>query len=309
MIKSKKSVQISIIARISGNVNADEVIGTRITLKKMYSTSGEVLPFVSPRAIKYAIRQALKERGYEIDPFKENPEATEALRLSDSGRPHIYVDNDLFGYMVTMGRRELARRRQGPVSFSYLRALRDTPIVTEFAARFPRSVETGSNPVPFEVEVADFIGKLNCLIYDYIGIFTEDKKQKGAPEDLPERLPDEERERRLKDFLEILLTPSYVLPRRTNSLNIPEYYASLITMSYGPLPIYQYLDYDFDNDKVNTNKLTELMNLRTFKENRAKALIIDYKGVVKEKIDGIETVTVDQAISEIIDFYLDRKEL
>jgi hypothetical protein len=80
-------------------------------------------------------------------------------------------------------------------------------------------------------------------------------------------------------------------------------------MSYGPLPIYQYLDYDFDNNKVDTNKLTDLINLRAFKENRAKALIIDYKGVVKEKINGIRTVSVDQAISEIIDFYLDRKKL
>ncbi|MCL6579705.1 MAG: hypothetical protein K6T73_10070, partial [Candidatus Bathyarchaeota archaeon] len=85
--KAKRVVQVSILARIYGNVNADEVIGTRVTLKKMYSTTGEVLPFVSSRAIKYSIRQALKERGYEIDPFKENPQAVESLRLTDSGRP------------------------------------------------------------------------------------------------------------------------------------------------------------------------------------------------------------------------------
>ncbi|RLG16583.1 hypothetical protein DRN69_00540 [Candidatus Pacearchaeota archaeon] len=54
------NVQISILGKVSGNVNADEVIGTRVTLKKMYSSSGEVLPFVSARAVKYAIRQALK---------------------------------------------------------------------------------------------------------------------------------------------------------------------------------------------------------------------------------------------------------
>ena len=60
-----KVIQISVLTRIEGNVNADEVIGTRITIKKMYSPIGEVLPFVSARAIKYSIRQALKERGYE----------------------------------------------------------------------------------------------------------------------------------------------------------------------------------------------------------------------------------------------------
>jgi len=38
--KGRKTVQISIISRICGHVKADEVIGTRVTLKKMYSTTG-----------------------------------------------------------------------------------------------------------------------------------------------------------------------------------------------------------------------------------------------------------------------------
>ncbi|MEM2319914.1 MAG: hypothetical protein QXQ63_04130 [Candidatus Bathyarchaeia archaeon] len=62
-----KVAQISVLARVSGNVNADEVIGTRVTLKKMYSSSGDVLPFVSARAIKYAIRHALKDVGFDVD--------------------------------------------------------------------------------------------------------------------------------------------------------------------------------------------------------------------------------------------------
>lgn len=303
--KGRKTVQISIIARIYGNVNADEVIGTRVTLKKMYSTAGEVLPFVSPRAIKYAIRQALKERGYEIDPFVENPQAVEALRLSDTGRPDRFVDNDLFGYMVTRGRRERARRRQAPVSFSYLKALKDTSIVTEFAARFPRGRGTSSNPVPFEVEVADFVGKLNCLVYDYIGDFREDKVQEGAPDDLPERLSPEELKCRLEDFLEILLTPSYVLPRRTNSLNIPEYYVALITLSYGALPVYQYLGYDLENETVDMEKLNALMDLNAFSNGRSEALLIDYRKVVKNA-PKISVVDVSEAISKIVHFYLDR---
>lgn len=306
--KGRKTVQASIIARIYGNVNADEVIGTRITLKKMYSTSGEVLPFVSPRAIKYAIRQALKDRGYKIDPFVEDPKAVEALRLRDSGRPEKFIDNDLFGYMVTRGRRQQARRRQAPVSLSYFKALKDTPVVTEFAARFPRKIETGANPVPFEVEVADFLGKLNCLIYDYIGDFTIDKKQKGAPEDIPNNLPPEELERRLKDFFEILLEPSYILPRRTNSLNLPEYYAALVTLSYGPLPVYQYVDYDFENERIESGRLNDLATLKAFTEGRAKAFLIDYKNVA-EVVPNIQKATVAKVITEILDFYLDRKEL
>ena len=168
-----KVVQISILGKVSGNVNADEVIGTRVTLKKMYSSSGEVLPFVSARAVKYAIRQALKERGFEIDPFVENPQAEEALRLSDTGDPIKFVDNDLFGYMVTRGRGEVARRRQAPIAFSYFKALKDTPTKAEFGARFPRKGKEEENPVPFEVEVAEFIGKVNCIIYENVGKFDE----------------------------------------------------------------------------------------------------------------------------------------
>jgi CRISPR-associated autoregulator DevR family len=301
--KAKRVVQVSILARIYGNVNADEVIGTRVTLKKMYSTNGEVLPFVSSRAIKYSIRQALKERGYEIDPFKENPQAVESLRLTDSGRPDKFVDNDLFGYMVTMGRREQARRRQAPVAFSYLRALKDTSIVAEFAARFPRQISTGSNPVPFEVEVADFIGRLNCLIYDYIGDFTEDMNQTGAPEDLPKELPLKDREKRLRDFLEILLTPSYVLPRRTNSLNVPEYYAALISLAYGAMPIYQYLDYKMQDEVIDVEKLNALSSLEAFKNKKAEAYLIDYKGVAKGLSIPVSIVTVPEAINKIVTFY------
>ena len=300
--KRRKTIQISILARIYGNVNADEVIGTRVTLKKMYSTSGEVLPFVSSRAIKYSIRQALKDKGYSIDPFNEDPNATEALRLCDSGKPDKFVDNDLFGYMVTMGRREQARRRQAPVAFSYLKALKDTSIITEFAARFPRQSATGSNPVPFEVEVADFIGRLNCLIYDYIGDFAEEKKQSSAVKDIPERLPPDERKKRLKDFLEILLTPAYVLPRRTNSLNIPEYYAALISMSYGALPVYQYLDYKLQEESLDTEKLTKLQNLCQAINEKPEVYLIDYKGSAKS-ICQLQCIHLNEAITKIVDFY------
>ncbi|MBS7657984.1 type I-B CRISPR-associated protein Cas7/Cst2/DevR [Candidatus Bathyarchaeota archaeon] len=297
-----KVVQISILAKISGNVNADEVIGTRITLKKMYSSQGEVLPFVSARAIKYAIRQGLKEKGYEIDPFIENPEAVEALRLADSGRPDKYIDNDLFGYMVTKGRGEVARKRQAPIAFSYFKALRDTPIKAEFAARFPRSVEKGAAPVPFEVEVAEFVGRLNCLIYDYIGDFTEDKKQlkkENSELNIPDKLNNDERKNRLKSFLEVLLIPSYVLPRRSNSLNIPEYIVALIVLSdKGPLPIYQYLDYDFESNRVKQEKLELMSNRNEFKN--IQMLFIDYENSGVQLPINIKKVTVIEAIEEII---------
>ncbi|HIQ49936.1 MAG TPA: type I-B CRISPR-associated protein Cas7/Cst2/DevR [Nanoarchaeota archaeon] len=314
-----KVVQISILGKISGNVNADEMIGTRITLKKMYSSSGEVLPFVSARAIKYAIREALKERGFEIDPFVENPKAEESLRLSDSGNPIKFVDNDLFGFMVTKGKGEIARRRQAPIALSYFKALKDTPIKAEFAARFPREGKREENPVPFEIEVAEFIGRLNCIIYENVGKFNEKELEENMKKELEKieengkkvyKISDEERKRRIEAFCEILLTPSYVLPRRTNSLNLPEYIVSLVVLSKGGvLPVFQYLDYDFENNKVDIRKLEQLVNREEIKEkikkNDVKILLIDYEGKINKEIgenNGIIKVSVKKAIQEIINF-------
>jgi len=311
-----KVVQISILGKISGNVNADEVIGTRVTLKKMYSSSGEVLPFVSARAIKYAIRQALKERGFEIDPFVENPQAEEALRLSDTGDPIKFVDNDLFGYMVTRGRGEVSRRRQAPTAFSYFKALKDTPTKAEFAARFPREGKEEQNPVPFEVEVAEFVGRLNCIIYENIGKFEEREIEENTKKILRieekngkkiYKIDDSERTKRIKAFSEILLAPSYVLPRKTNSLNIPEYIAALVVLSKkGPLPVFQYLDYDFENGKVDTEKLKRLLEREEIKNKieskEAEILLIDYVSSIEEVPQGITKVSVSGAVEKISSF-------
>jgi CRISPR-associated protein Cst2 len=307
--KVSKVVQISVLAKVAGNVNADEVIGTRITLKKMYSSSGEVLPFVSARAIKFAIRQALKEKGLPVDPFIISGGAEEALRLSDSANPFKYVDNDLFGYMKTIGR-EGALKRQAPIALSYFKALKDTPVKAEFGARFARPwSEKEEAPAPFEVEVAEFIGRVNCIMYDYIGDFSQDRKiaeslnAKEFLEKIPEKLSPEERKKRIKAFTEVFLTPTYVLPKRTNSLNIPEYYTALIVLSEkGPLPIFQYLDWDFEKGKVNSEKLRKLIERREVKENAKKILVIDYEGKVEELPEGIEKTSVTSAIEEITNF-------
>lgn len=291
--------QISVLAKVYGNVNADEIIGTRITLKKMYSSGGEVLPFVSARAVKRAIREAFKERGFEIDPFEENAEAEGTLRLRDSGDPVKYIDNDLFGFMVTRGRGETARRRQAPIALSYFKALRDTPIKTEFAARFPRVGEKEKNPVPFEIEVAEFVGRLNCLIYHNVGEFT--KEEIGQEKELSKP----EKAKRLQTFLEIFLSPAYVLPRRTNSLNIPEYIVALVVLSEHPLPVYQYLDYDFDKKMVDSNKLQRLVEREEVKKLSKKLFLIDYLGGIKELPEGLQKISVSEAVDEVVKFIVE----
>lgn len=276
-----KTVQISILARVYGNVNADETIGNRTTLKKFYSSEGETLPFISSRAIKYAIREALSKEGFKIDPF-----VIEKEKAKDSGNPIEYIDNDLFGFMVPI-KNGGSRSRQAPIAISYFKALKDTPVTTEFGARFPRDPLQSSNPAPFEIEVADFIGRLNILIYDYIGKFREEELDDEAKKsELLKKegeyyvLKDEERKNRLKKFLEILLTPKYVLPRRTNSLVIPEYKVGIVVLNNnGTLPIYQYLDYK-EPGKIDKDKIEKLINI--CKEANSKLYIIDYENWTSE---------------------------
>lgn len=301
-----KVIQLSLLAKISGNVNADEVVGTRLTLKKMYNNEGEVLPFISPRAIKYAIRQALKSRGYEIDPFREEGKKSNdsssqenkkkrQQQLNDAANPRRYIDNDLFGYMRTKEGGSISR--QAPIAFSYFKAIQDTTICTDFGVRYPRE-DDNQDPVPFEIEVAEFIGKLNVIIYDYIG-----KKGYGLKEE-DFTLDDEERKKRLSDFLDIFLTPSYVLPRRSNSLNIPEYIAVLVVLSKnGPKPIYQYFNYQIeDNDrKIDEEKLRLLKEL--FENSETEIFLVDY-GVIKLP-PVFEIKKVKEAIKKMVSFYFE----
>ena len=328
MIEISRVIQISIIGRVSGNVNADEVVGQRITLKKMYSSKGEVLPFVSARAIKRAIREALKERGFKIDPFISGRAG--ALELSDSGDPVEYIDNDIFGFMYTIGRGAISR--QAPIALSYFKALKDTPIKSEFAARFPRPESPTTSPGPFEIEVADFIGKINSIIYDYIGVFTDEKRtilklleeeKKGKRKDkkveetlnqllqnLPDELDDDVKRERLKAFLEIFLTPTYVLPRRTNSLNIPEYIGGLIALSKkGPIPIFQFHNYDFENDVVDVNALNKIAEfLPQYDKSDISLYYVNYKGMELQMPDYIKARPLDEVIEEAADFLVSEKQ-
>jgi len=306
-----KTVQISILARVYGNVNADETIGNRITIKKFYSSEGEVLPFVSARAIKYAIREALKNLGFDIDPFVVEK------NMRDSGDPVKYIDNDLFGFMVPVGNKG-SITRQAPIAISYFKALKNTPITVEFGGRFPRSNTIKINdknsedddkeisPEPFEIEVADFIGRLNVLIYDNIGKFTEEEiskvsdKSKLTKQEDHYVLPKEDREKRLRAFLDVLLTPKYTLPRRTNSLNIPEYKVAVIVLNKDSvLPIYQYVDYT-KYGEIDTEKLSKLINI--CREAKSDIFVIDYENWVKNI--EIQKISVSEAINRIVNHLL-----
>ena len=261
-----RKIVIGILSRVSGNVNANEVDGDRIRIKKMISTTGEVYPFVSARAIKRGIREKLREHGYSTDPFRSG----EGNKLADSGDPIIYVDNDIFGYLYIKGNKQIPR--VAPVSMSPLIALSHTPVKTDFGGRFPQKPGE-SNPTPFEIEVADFIGLLKVVITERCGMFensekTDQKKKwdKYVEERKVEKsgeiylLPEKERINRVKDFLRILLKEGWAYPRRANNFTIAEHKAAIIYAGEKLYPIWKLIneDYTFEVPELEDNNKKHL---------------------------------------------------
>ncbi|AGB05368.1 CRISPR-associated protein Cas7/Cst2/DevR, subtype I-B/TNEAP [Aciduliprofundum sp. MAR08-339] len=267
-----RKITIGILSRVSGNVNANEVDGDRIRIKKMVSTSGEVYPFVSARAIKRGIREKLSEYGFEVDPFRSG----EGNKLADSGDPIKYVDNDLFGYLYIKGNKQIPR--VAPISMSPLIAVEHTPIKTDFGGRFPKTPGE-SNPTPFEIEVADFVGLLKVVITERSGIFISSEKtdkerswkeyyKEGLLEQIEEdtfKLPDDERIYRVKAFLKILLKEGWAYPRRTNNLAMAEHNSVIIYAGSKLYPVWKLIDKENYTFKVpefsdDTKKLLKVYN-------------------------------------------------
>jgi len=259
-----KRAFISSIMKITGNVNADIGVGIRIPLKKIFTWNQETKVFVSARCIRRCIREKLFEKGFEIDPLQRIGRAG-AQQLGDIGNPIKYVDDDLFGYLVP---EEVPRQRSSPIKISHLISLKHTEIKPEFAARFQREFlsefEKGF-PAPFEIEVAEWLGRLDAIISDKIGCFEENELKQEHKTELSEQgklyyLKDNERRERLKAFLEILIWEGWQFPRAAQSPSVPEFHFTIITLTKRFVPIFGYVNID-EYGKLSQKKLTALKNL------------------------------------------------
>jgi len=305
----RKRAFICLLLKVSGNVNADAGVGTRIPLKKIITMNKEIKAFVSARCIRRAIRKRLYENGFPVDPMFVKNE-----KLFDAADPIKYIDDDLFGYLAPGE----VTSRSGPIKISPLISLKHTEIKVEFGARFPRndfiSDAEKAYPTPYEMEVTEFIGKLNTIISDRIGKFydeelTEDVRKKAGREEgykdiMKEEnlfiLPEETRRVRLKAFLEILLREGWEFPRGSHSPNVPEYYYAVIALTGRFLPLFGYVDID-DEEKLNHELLSRLrVQYSNFLE---KLIIIDYKeGTVKIISSRIEEKELNSDVwGEIIE--------
>ncbi len=293
---------IAVIMKVSGNVNADMSIGNRIPLKKILTWNQEVRAFVSARCVRRCIRERLYEKVYKkglsIDPLCLD-EAKQ--QLVDVGDPVKYIDDDLFGYFVPA---EVPSKRSSPIKISHLIALRHTEVKPEFAARFPRDFvkkpddacpakskgEVAEWPVPFEVEVAEWLGRLNVIVSDRVGCFDvrelrKDREYRDKIAELVRQgrleerdgmycLKEGERVERLRAFLEVLLWEGWQFPRAAQSPSVPEFYYSVVALTERFVPMFGYVDVD-NEGKLSWGDICKLMRL--YGSLIDELLVLDYR--------------------------------
>lgn len=270
-----KRVLISLVTRVSGNVNADAGIGTRIPLKKIITWNQEIRPFISARCIRRCIRERLYEKGFPIDPLTMVGSGARQ-QLGDIGDPVKYIDDDIFGFLLPQ---EPPIRRSSPIKISHLISLRHTEVKVEFAARFQRDFlpeYAKGYPAPFEIEIADWLGKLNVIITDRIGRFSEEELSETAKKELGGKfeLPQEERKKRLSGFLEILLWEGWEFPRAAQSPSVPEFYYAVIGLTNRFAPIFGYVDVN-DKGELDEGLIERLRNI--YGQLLEELFILDYK--------------------------------
>jgi len=303
---------ISLILKVSGNVNADAGIGTRIPLKKIITWNQEVRPFVSARCIRRCIRERLFDKGFPIDPLQMVGKAEKEKQLGDMGDPVKYIDDDIFGYFVPQ---EPPLRRSSPIKLSHLISLRHAEVKVEFAARFQRdflSDYTKSYPVPFEIELADWLGRLNVIISDRIGRFSDDEVNESVKKELGGRLElsKDERIKRLSCFLEVLLWEGWTFPRGAQGPCVPEFYYAVIGLTNRFAPIFSYVDVT-DDGKLNWDLIENMKKM--YGQLLDKIFILNYrdgkyiksgKSVEKEKELPLDSKVTSDIISEICNYIM-----
>ncbi|MGC8910416.1 MAG: type I-B CRISPR-associated protein Cas7/Cst2/DevR [Fervidicoccaceae archaeon] len=306
-----KRAFLSLIVEVSGNVNADAGVGVRIPIKKVVTWNREVRAFVSPRCIRRGIRARLAEKNFAID-----PQMIRGDQLADVGDPVKYVDDDLFGYLAPKkGEKEIQPSRTGPVKVSPLIALHHTEISVEFAGRFPRadisSEAIEANPVPFEIETARWLGMMHVIISENIGKFrldelTEEVANKMKSEYSPNievsgdiyELKRDEREKRLKALMEILIKEGWMFPRGSEATDHPEFHYALLILSSNFIPTSNIMrmtqEMELDYEAVKSS--LELYNWE-------KVFIIDYR---KMELKELHKKEKDEGIDERVEKLSDR---
>jgi CRISPR-associated protein Cst2 len=200
MIKTgiaSKCLNIAFIFRTSvGSINSSFTEENISVVKKVTLPDGTEIPYVSGQAMRRYIRDKWQEMGLAISPVhRVSTGVAEQVTATSECNPREYIDDDLFGFMLS--KRDDMRKRASPVRVSPAVAFfpfqddRDLGVrITEEGKKDPTKMMP-----PFETEV--YYNYFICSILvdlERIGVFNGDNYGKN---ERPKDLSVDERRRRL----------------------------------------------------------------------------------------------------------------
>lgn len=213
--KSKKSkcLEIAYLVRVEkANLNASGTEGNITLLKKVRDIDGNEYVYISGVAVKYWIKEMLKELGEELkvkcSPIlskgEDNPESKEKIKedqITSTGNPINYIDDDLFGYFLPRA----GRKRIAPVKTNGLISLFPYTGDINLGVRYDPK---GKDHSLWNLEIVNTIFRGNWLIeldriYEFneeeLNNLKEDVKEDYKKKSEPQKK--EEKEKRIKALL------------------------------------------------------------------------------------------------------------
>lgn len=189
MNEKAKCITFTAIIKVNGNVNGgwgEDIIST---IKKIRLPDSTMRAYISGQALRRMSRDQLKSMGYKLSNKRPEDVKNEKQPIPTEADPEKYIDDDLYGYMKTAGKKEKADSRISPVRVS--------PAVSLFPYNFERDLGLQNNneinqPNRFyETEISDNFYVYTVLVeLDRIGIHNSKKL-----------IDDDERKNRIKALI------------------------------------------------------------------------------------------------------------
>ena len=163
-----KCLTITYLTRASyASLNGSDKEADNISsIKKIRMNDGQEYPYKSSQAIRRDLREQLAVLGWELSEAKVS-EISKKGAAATLGEPAVYIDDDLFGFMIAD---KVTKKRTGPVRVSPLIALEPYRGELDFATNY-MGVKDGGNPNIFETEIHSGFYRGTILIeLDRVGV-------------------------------------------------------------------------------------------------------------------------------------------
>ena len=280
----KNSITITYLSKVSlASLNgSDKEVDNINPIKKVTLNNGEELPYVSSQAIRRALRDKIKELGYEISPVAESSTSKGAPKTALD--PKKYIDDDLFGYMDAKagseGEAGTSNTRTSPIRVESLLALATYKGDLDYATNF-MGMKIGLNPNIFETEIHSGVYKGTILIeLDRIGKEIRLKDEKNRELEEIDLVDNTEKAKRVIAFVNAFRT-LWSSGRQTRFLAdiSPKFIAAAFMKSKNPIFL-EAVDLK-ENGQVNFEKL--------------QSIIIDYDKFIDKSLFAVQEAVFEKS--------------